>query len=165
MVFPFQEFGYSSIFDGSSVEELAKESQLGNMYVRGYDKTGRPALYFKPGGAGFNAEPAGVKYLVYCVERVPSLHRRCFRALLPRCSVCRSLRAPLCLPCCHAKAIACVEKQARTGRLALPPHDSWQHPEHEWHQAFVSLTEAVGLKSCILALGFSKGYAFGCPFL
>jgi len=84
-----QEFGYSRIFDGSSAEELAKESQLGNMYVRGYDKTGRPALYFKPGGAGFNAEPAGVKYLVYCVER----------------------------------AIACVEKQARTGRLALPPDD------------------------------------------
>ena len=81
MMSAFQEFGYSRIFDGSSAEELAKESQLGNMYVRGYDKTGRPALYFKPGGAGFNAEPAGVKYLVYCVERVPSLHRRCFRAL------------------------------------------------------------------------------------
>ncbi|CAE7683952.1 unnamed protein product [Symbiodinium pilosum] len=83
------EFGFSRVFDGSSTEDLAKESQLGNIYVRGYDKTGRPALYFKPGGAGFNAETAGVKYLVYCVER----------------------------------AIACVEKQAASGNLTLPPDD------------------------------------------
>ena len=34
------------------------------------DKLGRPALYFKPGREGFNAEAGGVKYLVYCVERV-----------------------------------------------------------------------------------------------
>jgi hypothetical protein len=35
------------------------------------DKLGRPALYLKPCREGFNAEPAAVKYLVYCVERVP----------------------------------------------------------------------------------------------
>ena len=39
------------------------------------DKLGRPALYLKPGREGFNAEPAAVKYLVYCVERVPLMHR------------------------------------------------------------------------------------------
>ena len=38
------------------------------------DKLGRPALYFKPGRDGFNAEPSGVKYLVYCLERVSLKH-------------------------------------------------------------------------------------------
>ena len=40
------------------------------------DKLGRPALYFKPGRDGFNAEPSGVKYLVYCLERVSLKHCR-----------------------------------------------------------------------------------------
>ena len=38
------------------------------------DKLGRPALYFKPGRDGFNAEASGVKYLVYCLERVSLKH-------------------------------------------------------------------------------------------
>eukprot|EP00434_Breviolum_minutum_P028774 symbB.v1.2.025452.t1/scaffold2469.1/size78468/8 len=63
------DFGFSKIFTSESEEDIAQEASFGNIYVRGYDKLGRPALYFKPGRDGFNAEPSGVKYLVYCLER------------------------------------------------------------------------------------------------
>ncbi|CAJ1448269.1 unnamed protein product [Effrenium voratum] len=63
-----KDFGFADVFKPIT-EELERECRLANIYVRGYDKKGRPALYFKPGGQGFNAEHAGVKYLVYCVER------------------------------------------------------------------------------------------------
>ncbi|CAK9086824.1 unnamed protein product, partial [Durusdinium trenchii] len=64
-----KDFGFSNIFTGECADEIAQEAHLGNIYVRGYDKQGRPALYFKPGREGFNAEAAGIKYLVYCLER------------------------------------------------------------------------------------------------
>lgn len=63
-----RDFGFSKIFT-ESMDEIAQEASFGDIYVRGYDKLGRPALYLKPGREGFNAEPAAVKYLVYCVER------------------------------------------------------------------------------------------------
>lgn len=63
-----RDFGFSKIFT-ESMDEIAQEASFGNIYVRGYDKLGRPALYLKPCREGFNAEPAAVKYLVYCVER------------------------------------------------------------------------------------------------
>lgn len=63
-----KEFGDSAVISGGRQEEVARENALGNVYVRGFDRSGRPAIYLKPGGAGWGGT-SGVYHLVYCIER------------------------------------------------------------------------------------------------
>eukprot|EP00931_Biecheleriopsis_adriatica_P061035 TRINITY_DN36684_c0_g2_i1.p1 TRINITY_DN36684_c0_g2~~TRINITY_DN36684_c0_g2_i1.p1 ORF type:complete len:621 (-),score=141.19 TRINITY_DN36684_c0_g2_i1:35-1897(-) len=64
-----KELQFSEFMRGAHMDEVERESKKGNIYVRGFDRRGRPAIYLKPGGEGWNAERAGILHLVYCIER------------------------------------------------------------------------------------------------
>ena len=59
------DFGLSGLKDGKWKETIAQENATGKMYVRGFDKSGRPLLYLKPVLSEFLDKNLNKKYFVY----------------------------------------------------------------------------------------------------
>jgi len=72
-----KDFDFTAQHEGKYFEAIARENKAGKMYVRGYDRRGRPIIYFKLCYVDTQNHQDALRHVVYCVERaVHCLDRR-----------------------------------------------------------------------------------------
>jgi len=64
-----KEFGLSGLRSGMYTEALSREGAYGKMYVRGFDRAGRPIIYVKLHNRDSGNHDDTLRYFVYCLER------------------------------------------------------------------------------------------------
>jgi len=64
-----ESFDLRGVREGAYREQIASENAMGKLYVRGFDKRGRPAIYMKPRNESSTSEVGPVRHLAYCMER------------------------------------------------------------------------------------------------
>jgi len=64
-----KEFGLSGLRAGARMDAIARENEAGRLYVRGFDKVGRPVLHVKFCCADLGSHDDTITHAIYCVER------------------------------------------------------------------------------------------------
>lgn len=64
-----KSFAVLALREGDRAEAIAKENKAGRLYVRGYDRKGRPVVHIKLRHADLGRRSDTVLHAVYCLER------------------------------------------------------------------------------------------------
>ena len=64
-----EEIAMRGCEDGSWKDIISLENSTGKMYVRGYDKSGRPLMYMKPRLENTHDHEGNIKHLVFSMEK------------------------------------------------------------------------------------------------